>query len=100
MKIARIIVVAIMCVMALGCNPGPKTEEVTPMANPAKRALEGIAQSGEMTSGMVEVEGELANLKQTDPAKGEKLMKEYDELKVMSDPAQIKAKAKAMADQL
>lgn len=100
MKIAQFVAVAVLGVVLAGCTSGTKSEAVTPVANPAKGILESMAQTGQMTSGIVEVEGEIANLKAQDPAKGEKLAKELDDLKKQSDPSQIKSRAKAIADQL
>lgn len=84
----------------LGCSNEPAPVTQTPGPPPVKAALEQIANTGEMGSGMMEVEQGLNELKKTDAAKADKLLKEYSELQLAKDPADVKAKAKAMADQL
>ena len=91
---------ALLMSVALGCNSGPESVDVTPPASPGKAVLEDIANTGEISSGIMELDTVVADVKAKDPAKGEKLAKELDELKSLRDPAQIKAKAKSMADQL
>jgi len=84
----------------LGCSNEPAPVTQTPGSPPVKAALEQIATTGEMGSGMMEVEQGLNDLKKTDAAKADKLLKEFAELQTASDPETVKTKAKAMADQL
>jgi hypothetical protein len=71
-----------------------------PPPTPAKAMLTDVATSGELGSGAASIREALEALKKTDAAKGEELLKDLDDLEKTSNPAQIKAKAKAMADKL
>lgn len=84
----------------VGCSNEPAPVATPAGPPPVKAALEQIATTGEMGSGMMEVENGLNELKKTDAAKADKLLKEFAELQSAQDPAEVKAKAKAMADQL
>jgi hypothetical protein len=85
---------------AAGCSNETAPVTVTPGPPPVKAMLEDVAKTGELGSGMMEVESALNDMKATDPAKADKLLKEFAELQQASGPDEIKAKAKAMADQL
>lgn len=74
--------------------------EPPPASSAAKSALEGIAASGELGSATDEVKMQLEAMKETDPAKANELLADYNELVALSDPAAIKAKAKEMAGKL
>lgn len=89
--------------LALLAGCGNDVESVPVEAPPppaAKALLTDVANSGELGSGASLIRDSLEQLKTTDPAKAEPLLKELDELEGMSDPAKIKAKAKSMADKL
>ena len=83
-----------------GCSNEPAPVTQTQGPPPVKAALEHIANTGEMGSGMMEVENGLNELKKTDAAKADKLLKEFADLQAAKDPETVKSKAKAMADQL
>ena len=84
-----------------GCGNAVAPEAVTPPPPPAAKALlSDVANSGELGSGASTIRDALATLQATDAAKADPLLKEMDELETLSDPAKIKAKAKAMADKL
>lgn len=96
-------VFSILCIWLVGCGGSPSvtTEAVTPPPPPAAKALlTDVAGSGELGSGAETIRQALEELKATDAAKAEGLLKELGEMEVMSDPNKIKAKAKAMADKL
>ena len=86
-------------VLFVGCSAGVQDNpvEVTPTGANAKIALEGIAESGQLTSDVMTIEDDIAALKESDPAKAEALEKDLEELKAMSKPAEIKKKAAEMA---
>lgn len=86
----------------VGCGPASVTSEpVTPAPPPAAKAmLTELASSGELGSGAESIRAALEELKATDAAKGEDLLKDMDQLEKMTDPSKVKAKAKAMADKL
>lgn len=92
---------AAICLALVGCSNQPTPQAVTPPPPPAAKALlEDVAKSGELGSGAESIRQALEQLKATDSAKAEKLLTELGELETTSDPAKIKTKAKAMADQL
>ena len=90
--------------LSIGCGGGtaniPEEAVTPPAAPPAKAMLNDVANTGELGSGASLIRDALEAMKATDAAKVEPLLKEMTELEGMSDPAKIKAKAKAMADKL
>lgn len=92
----------ILAGLLAGCTGGQRSERVTPPAptSMVKMALESIAASGELGSATDEVQSQLESLKSSDAAKADALLAELKELTGLTDPAAIRAKAKAMADKL
>lgn len=92
----------IVCVaVVLGCSKGGEVQQ-TPdvVVQQAKAYLQDLAAQGQPNSGMMSLQSNLESLKATDPAKGEALLKDYEELNKLQDANQIKAKAKAMLEKL
>lgn len=91
-----------VAMMIVGCsasvqdNPVP----VTPTGGNAKIALEGIAQSGQLGSDVMTIEEEFAKLKEEGAANADELLSDLEELKTMSNPAEIKKKAQEIASKL
>ena len=85
-----------------GCGPGQlPSETVTPVAPPAAKAqLTDVANSGELGSAASAIRESLEAMKATDSAKADELLNDLTALEGLTDPNQIKAKAKAMADKL
>jgi len=86
----------------MGCGAAniPETP-VTPAAPPAVKAvLMEVANSGELGSSASTIRDELEAMKATDSVKAEALLSALTELEGIEDPDEIKAGAKAMADQL
>jgi|GEM_PF-2552635 len=85
-----------------GCNSDPGSIDVpVPAAETQlKSALDGLAQSGELGSGAEYLDSLVAELRTTDSGKAATLEADLQELKAARDPAQVKAKAKAMAAKL
>ena len=80
--------------------PGPvRVRPVAPLVS-AKAAMEAAAANGQITSGLDDVQAAFEELKAADPEKGEKLLKELEELQKARSPDEVKAKAKAIASQL
>ena len=93
-------ILLLTCALA-GCGDGgvPVTQPAGPP--PLKGMLEGIAASGEpLGSQGMEIENHIEQLRAEDPAKADELSKDFDELRNMNNPQQIKSKASAMAKKL
>ena len=103
MKVFRGLVAAAVLGL-VGCSGGDKPIDVTPVQTPAatnaKVSLEEIATTGQMGSGMMLLRENIQQLKAADEAKGGPLMTDLDALEKLTDPEQIKAKAKEMAGKL
>ncbi len=89
-------------VAAIGCSPGPAPEAVQPPSGVenAKTVLQGMVDSGTAGSGVMQLQSAISEMKSSDPEKASALEQGAKELSTMSDPAQIKAKAKEMLDSL
>lgn len=97
----HVIALILICGLSAGCGTGAVSEAVTPPPTPPAKALLGdVAASGELGSGAASIRDALTELKATDSAKADELLTELDQLETLSDPAKIKARAKAMADKL
>lgn len=84
-----------LSLFAIGCGGGAVSTPVEPPPPPpAKAMLEAVAQTGELGSGAETIREALTTQGASD------LLKDLDELEKLSNPAQIKAKAKAMAEKL
>ena len=97
------IVVLLSLVALLGCQPESVSvdqPDALPAAENAKAMLEGVAETGELGSGAMELRESLEEIKQTDAAKADPLLADLDALESLADPAAIKAKAKEMLDKL
>ena len=99
MRFAHLMILLFMAA-ALGCNSGPPPQTVTPAPTPAKKILEEVATTGQITSGIMEVDSAVNDLRAKDATKADKLMKELEALRSAKSPDEVKAKAKAIADQL
>ncbi len=91
------IVMLLVAVVVLGCS---ESRSVTPPAEvpavqAAKGMLEEIGETGELGSGAMELR---ENLEKVDGSQS--LLSDLDALEGLTDPAQIKEKAKAMASKL
>ncbi|HUT89718.1 MAG TPA: hypothetical protein VMY37_09490 [Thermoguttaceae bacterium] len=81
-------------------TPGAAGAEVTPEQD-LKQQLGSLAELGEMMPGMETIGDNIAAIKGTDAEKGAALEKDFEELNsAMGNPAQVKAKAKAMLEKL
>ena len=90
--------------LVIGCNQAGTSSAKKgppPSTATAKSVLEDVAKTGRVGSGMMALSDYVANLSKSDPAKGEALAKEIDEMKKLSGtPDAMKAKAKEIADKL
>ncbi len=89
-------------VAAIGCGGGPAPETVTPPSqmDNVKTMLQGIADSGTVGSGVMDLQAAIETMKSTDPDKASTLDKSVTELMALSDAAAIKTKAKEIIDSL
>lgn len=83
-----------------GDNNNLKREKVTPPPNSALGLLLDISNTGTVGSNTMLIREELEKLKVGDPARGDQLIKELDQLEKTTNPAQIKSMAKKMAGKL
>jgi uncharacterized protein YycO len=94
-----LLAVAVVC----GCEgPRGKAVKVTPPSHVenAKSALKDMVSSGQTGSQIMMVTESVQEIKKTDAAKGDALLKDLDELNKAKTPDEVKAKAKAMIDKL
>ncbi len=85
----------------IGCGGGETSTSVEPPGQEQiKPALETVAETGVIDSGLMTVREEAEAMKETDAAKADELLKDLDELESLSDPAEVKAKAQQMIDKL
>lgn len=91
-----------LAVPMVGCSSDPGSIEVAVPAaeTQLKSALNDLAQTGVLGSGAEYLDSLVAELRTSDAAKAATLEAELQELKAARDPAQVKAKAKAMAAKL
>lgn len=102
-QMSSVVALSLVVLLLAGCG-GPKSVKVTPVtvsaADAVKGALNDIVQSGELGSGSMALQENIEKLKATDAAKGEALLKDYEALAKLKDPAALKAKAKEMLGKL
>jgi len=101
----RLLTLAALGALCLGCSKGGERVDTKGMPSAAERiktALKGIADSGELTSAVDGVRMELNDLRKTDAAKADAVDKGLDELSKISagQSDKIKAKAKEIMDKL
>ena len=91
-------VMLLAVLLVVGCSS--ESESVTPVSAPpaaqsAKATLEEIAETGELGSAAMTLRESLEAFDE-----GKALLTDLDALEALTDPAQIKAKAKEMAGKL
>jgi len=85
----------------VGCGSGREAGvSVQPPPPTVKGILENLASSGNLSAVKKQIHDELMGLGESDPAKSEELLRDFEQLTSLSDAAAIKAKAKEMADKL
>ena len=97
-----------VCLLSLtalvGCG-GRSTESVaveeTPAAVEIRSSLEYLAETGQVDSGVMSIEENIAKLQETDPAKATELSADLEKLKKSANnPAAVKSQAQAMLGKL
>ena len=93
MGFARVLML-LLVVCLIGCGPSETTKKVEPPAaqDQIKMALQNVAETGEIDSGLMVVSDKLEEMKATDAAKAEELLKDLADLEKSSGEA---AKKKA-----
>jgi len=90
-------VAALCLIAAVGCGSGAVEVQPPPQDAAAKKMLQDMAETGQpMGSGGMEIASHISRIRQTDPAKADKLQKQFDDLVSIKNPAQVKAAAKKM----
>ena len=89
-------------VAVLGCGGGENatTVEEAPPDSQIQSALQSVAETGVVDSGIMLVRAQLEVLKETDALKADALLKDLDALEASRSPDQVKAKAKEMLGKL
>lgn len=101
MRFGSIIGSLCIAVALLGCGEDTVEVEPPPPNTAAKTQLEHMAETGEpMGSGGMEIQMAIEKIKETDPAKADKLQGQFDSLVSERNPGKIKATAKEMAAEL
>ncbi len=97
MRLLSIVLVCLCLVELTGCGGGPDNNAVIKMdydpAKAIKEALEGVKSSGRLGSSFSGVMNAARELKTSNPAKGEAVEKQLNELAALTDAAKVKAKA-------
>lgn len=92
----------LLCV-AVGCSATtslPATS-VTPQVTPLKTVVEGVAKTGEIGSGVMELTDKFAELKKSDASKADAIKADFDKLlKADGNPEQVKRLATELAKKL
>ena len=104
MSLARLLLLFAVALI-VGCGGSEKFEtiRVTPPSSPtdqARTVLDGVAQTGEVGSGVDELRQLFEQIKQSDPAKGDALLNDLSALESTKDPSAAKAKAQEMLGKL
>ena len=89
-------------VATVGCGGGPAPESASPPsdAEHVRTMLESMVESGIAGSGVMDLQGRIGAMQDSDPEKANALQKGAEELMQMTDTEEIKAKAKEMLDSL
>ena len=104
MSFARYLALTVLgAAFLVGCGPKPEFEGTAEKTDPEqaiRTTLEEIIQKGQLGSNVGAMMEAVAELKKTDSAKAEVLMKDVDELMASRGPQQVKAKAQEMLGKL
>ncbi len=101
MQLVRAVAAMLLMVVVLGCGGGREAgQTVTPPPPDAKVTLEEVAATGTLPKPEEKLRQEIESLGESDPAKAEELLADYNQLISMSDSTAIKAKAAEMAAKL
>lgn len=100
MRILRVWWALLLAMVCTGC--GSSKPVAPPPSGPSmvKSILQDLANTGQINSGIEELQRQLEAMKATDPGKATALLADYKELRSLSKPQAIKTKAKAMIDKL
>lgn len=89
--------------LVVGCGPRTPSQKVQPPSpkDEIRAALKSVAETGQVDSSLMLAREKLEELKKTDAAKADALLKDLSELEKMgSQPQQAKAKAQEMLNKL
>ncbi len=99
------LVALFVAAMVIGCSQGGSSSAKKVSASDAEKGIksivEDLAQNGKVGSGMMPLNGYIESVRKADPAKGEALAKDLDDLrKIGANPEKVKAKAKEILAKL
>ena len=93
-------VLLLFAVVGCGAVGREAGQAVQPPPPTVKATLEKLASTGELSAVKDQIREELMGFGESNPAKSEELLRDFEQLTSLSDAAAIKAKAKEMADKL
>ncbi|GIX05298.1 MAG: hypothetical protein KatS3mg114_1167 [Planctomycetaceae bacterium] len=91
------------CLLLTGCsaNYNPPSQAVTPKSSNLKELLQGVANTGQIGSGAMDLETEFDKLKNSDAAKAQELEPKFRELlKADGTPSKVKQLANELVQKL
>ena len=97
----RFVWLMLFVVAVAGCAESRESgQKVQPPPPDAKVTLGKIANTGDLPAHKGKLREELMGLGESDPAKSQELLADYEQLVTLTDAAAIKAKAQEMAGKL
>ncbi len=103
MRFVSLITLLLMASLLFGCGPSVTTKSVkeTTPQDQIKSALQQVANTGQVDSGLMVVREQLEAMKSTDEAKAQALLQDLDQLEALANrPQQARAKAQEMLGKL
>ena len=99
-----VIAVVTLSLVVSGCGTGPVEEKIAvpyaSMVDGMRKTLEIYEKTGILGSGISSLEADIHSIKNSNPAKGNELLKICSELKLLTARDEIKKKAKEMLGKL
>ena len=99
-----VIAVVTLGLVVSGCGTGPVEEKIAvpyaSMVDGMRKTLEIYEKTGILGSGISSLEADIHSIKNSNPAKGNELLKICSELKLLTARDEIKKKAKEMLGKL
>jgi hypothetical protein len=98
MRLVMMLLLGVMCLTGCGGEEVISVEE--PGQEQIRPVLEQVVKTGQLDSGIMIVQEQLEAMKQDDPSKAERLLKQLDDLQSQTSPNEIKAAAQKILNEL